>query len=91
MLAERTLYNYVDAGLFTAGNLDLPRKVRYKVRKKKSSVRVDRNCTLAEHMKTSLSTYKQIRTHQSLRLTLWKDGKAARFYLQSIFAIPTLC
>ena len=46
MLAERTLYNYVDAGLFTAGNLDLPRKVRYKVRKKKSSVRVDHNCHL---------------------------------------------
>ena len=46
MLAERTLYNYVDAGLFTAGNLDLPRKVRYKVRKKKPSVRVDRNCHL---------------------------------------------
>lgn len=46
MLAERTLYNYVDAGLFTASNLDLPRKVRYKVRKKKFSVRVDHNCHL---------------------------------------------
>jgi len=43
MLDERTIYNYVDAGL---GNIDLPRKVRYKVRKKKPSVRVDKQCHL---------------------------------------------
>ena len=35
MLDERTIYNYVDAGLLSVGNVDLPRKVRYKVRKKK--------------------------------------------------------
>ena len=46
MLAERTIYNYVDSGIFSVGNIDLPRKVRYKVRKKKASVRVDRNCHL---------------------------------------------
>lgn len=44
MLDERTIYNYVDAGLLSVGNLDLPRKVRYKVRKKKPSVRVDKRC-----------------------------------------------
>ena len=30
MLDERTIYNYVDAGLLSVGNMDLPRKVRYK-------------------------------------------------------------
>lgn len=30
----RTLYNYIDQGYFTALNLDLPRKVRYKKRRK---------------------------------------------------------
>ena len=30
----RTLYNYIDHGYFTAINLDLPRKVRYKKRRK---------------------------------------------------------
>ena len=30
----RTLYNYIDQGYFTAINLDLPRKVRYKKRRK---------------------------------------------------------
>jgi len=32
--SERTLYNYFDQNLFTARNIDLPRKVRYKPRKK---------------------------------------------------------
>ena len=31
-----TPYNYVEAGLLSVGNLDLPRKVRYRVRKKKT-------------------------------------------------------
>jgi len=31
---ERTIYNYFEQNLFTAINLDLPRKVRYKKRKK---------------------------------------------------------
>lgn len=39
---ERTIYNYVDAGLLSVGNIDLHRKVRYKIRKKKPSVRVDK-------------------------------------------------
>ena len=46
MLDERTIYNYVDAGLLSVGNMDLPRKVRYKVRKRKPSVRVDKQCHL---------------------------------------------
>jgi IS30 family transposase len=34
--SERTLYSYFDRNLFTARNIDLPRKVRYKPRKKLS-------------------------------------------------------
>lgn len=44
MLDEKTIYNYIDAGLLSVGNIDLPRKVRYRVRKKKKSVRVDKQC-----------------------------------------------
>lgn len=33
----RTLYNYFDQNVFMAKNIDLPRKVKYKPRKKKSS------------------------------------------------------
>lgn len=44
MVDERTVYNYIDAGLLSIGNLDLPRKVRYKKRKKKKTVRIDKKC-----------------------------------------------
>lgn len=44
MLDEKTIYNYIDAGLLTAGNIDLPRKVRFRVRKKKKALRVDKQC-----------------------------------------------
>lgn len=44
MCDEKTIYNYIDAGLLSVGNIDLPRKVRYHVRKKKRQVRVDKKC-----------------------------------------------
>ena len=44
MCDEKSIYNYIDAGLLSVGNLDLPRKVRYRVRKKKRTVHVDKQC-----------------------------------------------
>lgn len=44
MVDERTIYNYIDAGILSVGNIDLPRKVRYKKRKSKKGVRVDKKC-----------------------------------------------
>jgi IS30 family transposase len=45
MFSERTIYNYVDAGLFTAKNIDLVRKVRYRPRKSRhDSFKVDKAC-----------------------------------------------
>ena len=37
--SKRTLYNYVDSGALTARNIDLPRKVKYKPRKKHKTVK----------------------------------------------------
>ena len=44
MLDEKTIYNYIDAGLLTVDNIDLPRKVRYRTRSHKKPVRVDKQC-----------------------------------------------
>ena len=44
MCSRRTLYRLVDYNLFSARNIDLPRKVRYKARKKKRHFKVDRAC-----------------------------------------------
>ena len=45
MFDERTLYNYVDSGIFTAKNIDMPRVVRMGRRKKiKDRFKVDKKC-----------------------------------------------
>lgn len=47
MYSERTLYNYIDSGHITASNIDLPRKVKYRPRKKPGSIhKVDRKCRI---------------------------------------------
>lgn len=45
--SEKTLYNYVDSGLITASNIDLPRKVKYRPRRKAGLThKVDRLCRI---------------------------------------------
>ena len=47
MCDERSLYNYVDLGILSARNIDLPRKVRYAIHKnKKTSFKVDKACRI---------------------------------------------
>ncbi len=47
MFSEKCIYNYIDAGIFTARNLDLPRKVKYRSRKSKhDSFKVDKKCRI---------------------------------------------
>ncbi len=64
--SRRTLYHYIAQGAFTAGNLDLPRKVRYKPRKIRKKIersipsyRVDRTYKdfekyMADHPETNV-------------------------------------
>lgn len=51
MCSEKTLYNYVDAGLFDVRNIDLPRKVKYRPRYKEPEFKVDRGCRLGRSYK----------------------------------------
>jgi IS30 family transposase len=45
MISEKTIYNYIDDNILEVKNIDLPRKVRFKLRKKpKSNFKVDRAC-----------------------------------------------
>lgn len=47
MFSEKTLYNYVDSGIFSARNIDLPRKVSYKPRRSRhDSFKVDKTCRI---------------------------------------------
>ncbi|MCX7996079.1 MAG: IS30 family transposase [candidate division WOR-3 bacterium] len=47
MFSEKCIYNYVDAGIFSARNIDLPRKIKYRPRKSKhDSFKVDKACRI---------------------------------------------
>lgn len=47
MHSEKTIYNYIGYSLFSAGNIDLPRKVRYRPRRKrKDRFKVDKKCRI---------------------------------------------
>lgn len=46
MYDERTLYNYVDYGIFSARNIDMPRKVRMSRRKQKKIYKIDKACRI---------------------------------------------
>ena len=47
MCCEKTVYTYADLGLFTARNIDMPRKVRFRPRKSKSTgLKVDKSCRI---------------------------------------------
>lgn len=47
MTCERTMYTYVNNGLFSARNIDMPRTVRMRPRRgKKKTLKVDKSCTI---------------------------------------------
>jgi IS30 family transposase len=59
MCSEKTIYNYISYNLFTTRNIDLPRKVRYRKRKKsKDSFKVDKSCRIGR-------TYKDFITYMN--------------------------
>lgn len=46
MISERTIYRLIDAGAISAKNIDLPRKVRFKARRNRPQVKVDKKCRI---------------------------------------------
>ena len=60
MYSEKSIYNYVDLGMFSARNIDLPRKVRYRVRKSKhDSFKVDKACRINRTYEDALNHLKK--------------------------------
>lgn len=60
MLSERTLYTYVNNGLFSARNIDMPRTVRMRPRKgKKKNIKVDKACRIGRSFSDYLAFMKE--------------------------------
>lgn len=66
MVSERTIYRLVDYNLFSARNIDLPRKVKYSTRKKKKHFKVDKSCRIG---RTYLDYLEFRSSHPDLPLT----------------------
>jgi IS30 family transposase len=55
----KTIYNYIDQGIFTARNNDLPKKVKYKPRKKR------RQHPITDYLYRKNRTYKDFQRYTS--------------------------
>jgi IS30 family transposase len=47
--SERTIYNLIDKCVFSVRNIDLPRKVRYRQRRKNKPFKVDKGCRIGRN------------------------------------------
>lgn len=89
MLNERSLYNYVDSGIFTAKNIDMPRVVRMGRRKKKRDhFKVDKKCRIGR----SYQDFLQFMTEHPGLLIVEMDSlegrKGGKVLLTLHFTIP---
>ena len=66
MVSESTLYRLIDYNLFSARNIDLPRKVKYSKRKKTKDFKVDKSCRIG---RTYEDYQKYLTEHPTLPIT----------------------
>jgi len=60
MHSEKSIYNYIDFNLFSARNIDLPRKVVYRPRKKSTNnFKVDKSCRIGRTYEDFLNFMKE--------------------------------
>lgn len=68
MKSERTLYTYVNSGLFSARNIDMPRTIRMRPRKGKTkSLKVDKQCRIGrtyDHYKKYIEDHPDVSARQ---------------------------
>ena len=62
-ISKRTLYNYQENNYLSTKNIDLPRKVRYKVRKSRSEYEKDRNKKIQIDKCREGRTYNDLQEH----------------------------
>lgn len=78
MFSEKTIYNYVDSGIFSAKNIDLPRKVSYRPRKSPhDSFKVDRSCRIGRTYSDPLSI--EMDAENTLRTRMFYCDPSAPF------------
>lgn len=88
MMDERTLYNYVDYGIFAAKNLDMPRVVRMGKRVKYKTHKVDKKCRIGRTYKDFLDFMKVNHEYPIVEMDTVEGKKGGKVLLTIHFIIP---
>jgi len=91
MCNERTIYNYIDKGILTVKNIDLPRKVRYSIRKpKKDAFKVDKQCRIGRTYEDFCSYIAEHPDTPITQMDSVEGRKGGKVLLTLHFTIPQL-
>lgn len=91
MLNERSLYNYVNNGLFTAKNIDMPRVIRMgKRKKKKDNFKVDKKCRIDRTYQDFLNFMAEHPGVPIVEMDSVEGKKGGKILLTLHFTIPQL-
>ena len=91
MLNERTLYNYVDKGLFSARNIDMPRVVRMGRRKRRKDLfKVDRKCRIGRTYQDFLNFMAENPGLIVVEMDTLEGRKGGKVLLTLHFTVPQL-
>lgn len=88
MYDERTLYNYVDYGIFSAKNIDMPRKVRMSRRKPKKDYKVDKACRIGRTHNDFISFMQNHPCFPIVEMDSVEGTKGGKVLLTIHFTIP---
>lgn len=90
MFDERSLYNYVDYGIFSAKNIDMPRRVRMSRRKPKKIYKVDKTCRIGRTYNDFLSFMQNHPCLPIVEIDSVEGIKGGKVLLTLHFTIPQL-
>ncbi len=90
MYDERTLYNYVDYSIFSARNIDMPRKVRMSRRRPKKVYKVDKACRIGRTYADFEAFMKNHLCLPVVEMDSVEGTKGGRVLLTLHFTIPQL-
>jgi IS30 family transposase len=86
MSSERTIYNYVNDRVLSVKNIDLPRKVRYRPRKKtKTRFKVDKSCLIGRSYKDFLVFMENTENSAIVQMDTVEGRKGGKVFLTLSF------
>lgn len=90
MYDERSLYNYVDYGIFSARNIDMPRKVRMSRRKPKKVYKIDKACRFGRTYNDFITFMQSHPYIPIVEMDSVEGSKGGKVLLTLHFTIPQL-